>query len=66
MYRAREVELSLDTIELSLSKAIHTVERELGVCITEDYLLGKFLNQLEMIEWWRAEEQRQNDSARLR
>jgi hypothetical protein len=44
-----------------MSQAIHTVERELGVLITEDYLLGKFVNQLEMIRWWREEEQRQQN-----
>ena len=65
LYKAREAELSLDGWELRMSQAIHTVERELGVCVTEDYLLGKFINQLEMIRWWREEEQRQQDSARL-
>jgi hypothetical protein len=42
--------------ELIMSRAIHRVERELGVLVTEDYPLIKFLNQLEMIEWYDKEQ----------
>lgn len=45
-----------------MSQNIHLVERTLGVVIHEDYLLGKFLNQLEMIRWWNEEEKRQSAS----
>jgi len=42
-----------------MARAIFTVEKELGFLITPDYPLLKFLNQLEMLRWWREEEQKE-------
>ena len=46
---------------MQLSHAVHIVERELKVHITEDYLLIKFWNQYDEIKWYRNEEKAEQD-----
>ena len=50
-----------DEIETEFSQAIHIVERELHVMIDADYPLMKFLNQIEMIKWYKEEERKANN-----
>jgi hypothetical protein len=54
-----------DDWELRIARAIFTVEKELGIVITADYPIVKFLHQLEMISWWREEEAKDQERARL-
>lgn len=49
-----------------MSQNIHLVERTLHILITEDYLLAKFLNQLEMIEWWAEQERLEQERKQFR
>jgi hypothetical protein len=46
-----------------MARAIFQVERELGVCITADYPLTKFLSQIDALRWYREEEQKEADRA---
>lgn len=57
----KEQEATPEQVDAEMSRAIHIVERELGVCVDEDYLLVKFFNQLEEINWYREQEKKEYD-----
>ena len=56
----------MEDIDKNLSQSVFCIEKELGVCITEDYPLMKFFNQCEELQkYWEEQERHQKNKKML-